>query len=40
MLPNDILANTFGIVINIKEGPAFSVSGFPPEKAKYCGDNH
>jgi len=37
MLPNDILANTFGIVINIKEGPAFSVSGFPPEKANTAG---
>ena len=36
-VPKPILANTFGMVINIREGPACRVSGFPPEKAKTAG---
>ena len=36
-VPMPILAKTFGNVINIREGPAFSVSGLPPEKAKTAG---
>ena len=32
-----MLANTFGIVINISAGPACSVSGSPPEKANTAG---
>ena len=36
-VPNPILAKTFGIVININAGPAWSVSGSPPEKAKTAG---
>ena len=26
--------------MNISAGPAFSVSGSPPEKCKYCRDDH
>ena len=36
-VPRPILANTFGMVINISAGPAFSVSGSPPEKANTAG---
>ena len=36
-VPNPMLANTFGIVINIRDGPACSVSGSPPENAKTAG---
>ena len=36
-VPKPILANTFGMVINIREGPACRVSGSPPEKAKTAG---
>ena len=36
-VPNPMLANTFGIVMNISAGPACSVSGSPPEKAKTAG---
>ena len=32
-----MLAKTFGIVINIRDGPACSVSGSPPENAKTAG---
>ena len=32
-----MLANTLGIVINMSEGPALSVSGSPPEKANTAG---
>ena len=35
--PNPMLANTFGSVMNIREGPACSVSGSPPEKANTAG---
>ena len=36
-VPNPMLANTFGIVINISDGPACRVSGSPPEKANTAG---
>ena len=36
-VPNPMLANTFGMVININAGPACSVSGSPPEKANTAG---
>ena len=36
-VPMPMLAKTFGNVINIREGPACSVSGLPPEKAKTAG---
>ena len=36
-VPKPILAKTFGMVINIREGPACSVSGSPPENAKTAG---
>ena len=36
-VPRSILANTFGIVINMSAGPACRVSGSPPEKAKTAG---
>lgn len=35
--PSPMLANTFGIVMNISAGPACRVSGSPPEKAKTAG---
>ena len=35
--PSLMLSNTFGMVMNISEGPACSVSGSPPEKAKIAG---
>lgn len=31
-VPSLILANTLGIVMNIKDGPAFNISISPPEK--------
>ena len=34
-VPNPMLSNTFGIVININDGPACSVSGSPPENAPH-----
>ena len=36
-VPSPIFANTFGIVINMSEGPACSVSGSPPENANTAG---
>lgn len=36
-VPNPILANTLGIVMNIKDGPAFNVSISPPEKENTAG---
>ena len=36
-VPNPMLLNTFGIVININDGPACSVSGSPPENANTAG---
>ena len=36
-VPIPILANTFGMVINISDGPAWRVSGSPPENAKTAG---
>ena len=36
-LPNLILLNTLGSVINIKPGPALRVSGSPPENANTAG---
>ena len=39
-VPSPILANTLGIVMNIKDGPAFNVSMFPPEKRKYSWNDH
>ena len=36
-VPSPILANTFGIVMNISAGPACSVSGSPPENANTAG---
>ena len=36
-VPNSMLANTLGIVMNIRAGPACSVSGSPPEKANTAG---
>ena len=36
-VPSPMLSNTFGIVININDGPACRVSGFPPENAKTAG---
>lgn len=36
-VPSPILANTLGIVMNIKDGPAFNVSMFPPEKENTAG---
>ena len=35
--PSPMLANTFGIVINISAGPACKVSGSPPENANTAG---
>ena len=35
--PKPMLANTFGRVINIRDGPACRVSGAPPEKANTAG---
>ena len=37
MEPNPILANILGMVMNIREGPAPSAWGSPPEKAKTAG---
>ena len=36
-VPNPMPANTFGSVMNMREGPAWRVSGSPPEKAKTAG---
>ena len=36
-VPSPILSNTLGIVINIKDGPAFKFSIFPLEKANTAG---
>ena len=36
-VPNPILAKILGMVMNIREGPAPSASGSPPEKAKTAG---
>ena len=36
-VPMPILSNTFGIVMNMRDGPAFSVFGSPPEKANTAG---
>ena len=36
-VPNPMLANTFGMVMNISAGPACRVFGSPPEKAKTAG---
>ena len=36
-VPNPILANTFGMVMNISAGPACKVSGSPPENANTAG---
>ena len=36
-VPIPILANTFGKVINMRDGPACKFSGFPPEKEKTAG---
>ena len=35
--PKPMLAKIFGIVINIREGPAFNTEGSPLEKAKTAG---
>ena len=35
--PKPMLSNTFGMVMNISEGPACSMFGSPPEKAKIAG---
>ena len=37
MFPRGILLNTFGKVINISPGPAFSLEVSPPENAKTAG---
>ena len=37
MVPRPMLSNTLGMVINIREGPAFRVPGSPPEKANTAG---
>ena len=37
ILPTPILANTFGSVMNIKDGPACRSSGLPPENANTAG---
>ena len=36
-VPNPILANTLGMVMNISAGPACKVSGSPPENANTAG---
>ena len=36
-VPIPMLSKTLGIVINIREGPAFSVPESPPEKANTAG---
>ena len=36
-VPRPMLANTFGIVMNINDGPACKVFGSPPENAKTAG---
>ena len=35
--PSGMLENTFGIVTNISEGPAFNAFGSPPENANTAG---
>ena len=37
MRPKPMLAKILGIVMNMREGPAFKCSGSPPEKAKTAG---
>ena len=37
MVPKPMLANTFGMVMNISAGPACRVSGSPPVNAKTAG---
>ena len=39
-VPNPMLSNTFGIVINIKDGPACSVSGVAAGECKDCRNDH
>ena len=36
-VPSPMLAKTFGMVMNMRDGPAFSIDGSPPEKAKTAG---
>ena len=36
-VPSPMLAKTFGMVMNMSDGPAFSMDGSPPEKAKTAG---